>query len=99
MTEQTISIEIAYALPERQRIIELDVAVGTRVYEAVKQSDILSMFPDIDLETAKMGIFGKAVKAESHVVEAGDRIEVYRPLLIDPKASRKARADKAKSAG
>lgn len=97
MADETIRVEVAYALPEVQRIIELKVPVGTLAFDAVVQSGIARQFPDIDLETAKMGLFGKAIKPKSQVLEEGDRVEIYRPLVSDPKASRKARADKARA--
>lgn len=98
MTDETILIEVAYALPEQQRIVEVNVAPGTMAYDAAVQSGITKFFPDLDLATAKMGLFGKAIKAKTQEVVEGDRIEIYRPLKSDPKASRKARADKAKAA-
>ncbi len=91
MASETVNIEVAYALPHKQQIVVVEVAVGTTVLEAVKQSTITQVFPEIDVDSVKMGIFGKAVKAQQEV-KAGDRIEVYRPLISDPKASRKARA-------
>ena len=91
-----IRVEVAYALPERQRIIALEVPFGTTVFEAAERSGITDFFEGIDLATAKMGIFGKAVpNPRAHVLEDGDRVEIYRPLLIDPKDACKARARKA----
>lgn len=91
-----ILIEVAYALPEKQSIVEVTVAEGTSALDAVKASSIVQKFPEIDPETAKMGVFGKAIKP-AYVLQAGDRIEVYRALIADPKANRKARAEKAKA--
>ncbi len=93
----TIKIEVAYALPESQKIIELDVAEGTLAIDAAKAAGVEKFYPDVDVEAAKMGIFGKAIKPKSHVMQEGERIEIYRPLISDPKASRKARADKSKT--
>lgn len=93
----TISVEVAYAKPEQQKIIKLEVEAGCSAMLAAQRSGIVQVFPEIDLEAVKMGIFGKAiVKPESHELRAGDRVEIYRPLLIDPKELRKARAEKAK---
>ncbi|CAA0100725.1 Protein RnfH [BD1-7 clade bacterium] len=92
-----IKIEIAYALPEVQKIVEVDVEEGTVALDAAMQSDITKFFPDLDVENSKMGIFGKAIKPKTQVLVDGDRIEIYRGLISDPKASRKARADKAKA--
>lgn len=97
MADDTIRVEVAYALPETQRIIELNVPAGTVAFDAAEQSGIVQQFPEIDLEKAKMGIFGKAIKPKNQVLEEGDRVEIYRPLKSDPKASRKARAEKAKA--
>jgi putative ubiquitin-RnfH superfamily antitoxin RatB of RatAB toxin-antitoxin module len=97
MAEGTIVVEVAYALPEQQRIVEVEVAPGTLAIDVVKQSGITKFFPDIDIDAAKLGLFGKAIKPKTYEVEEGDRIEIYRPLIADPKASRKARADKKAS--
>lgn len=89
-----ITIEVAYATPEKQRILTLSVEQGTSVVDAAKASGIDKEFPEIDWASAKMGIFGKASRSpEKDEVKAGDRIEVYRPLLIDPKQARKNRAE------
>lgn len=90
-----IKVEVAYALPDRQKIIELDVNEGTTAYEAVIRSGITELFDGIDVENDPMGIFGKAVKPREYQLKAGDRVEIYRPLIADPKVVRKARAAKA----
>ncbi len=93
-----IRVEVAYALPDEQKILALDVDSGTTAYQAAELSGIADIFPAIELATAKMGIFGKVVpKPQEHVLQAGDRVEIYRPLIIDPKESRKERAAKAKA--
>lgn len=97
MASDKIKVEVAYATSDKQRILSVDVAPGTMAYDVVTQSGIDKIFPEIDLPTAKMGIFGKAIKPQAQPVEAGDRIEIYRPLIADPKASRAARAEKAKA--
>jgi len=96
MTDK-ITIEVAYALPEKQKIVAVEIEAGTLAIDAAKASGIDKFFPEIDYDSVKMGIFGKAIKPKTHVMQAGDRIEIYRPLQSDPKASRKARADKAKA--
>ncbi|MDX2350566.1 MAG: RnfH family protein [Porticoccus sp.] len=99
---ELITVEVAYALPHRQQLIELEVPQGTTAFEAVQQSGIVGQFPDIDLETAKMGIFGQALGTKGlklpkeHVLEMKDRVEIYRPLIVDPKEVRKRRAEKAR---
>ena len=96
MAETTLAVEVAYALPEKQKIIAIEVEPGCTAYEAAVRSRIVESFPDIDLENTRMGIFGKAIaEPRKHVLSAGDRVELYRPLLIDPKQARKARAEKA----
>ncbi|NVK37588.1 MAG: RnfH family protein [Gammaproteobacteria bacterium] len=93
---QMISVEVAYATPEKQRIIALDVEEGCSVYQAAELSGICAVFPEIDLAEAKMGIFGKAVRnPKEEVLKAADRVEIYRPLIIDPKVARANRAAKA----
>lgn len=91
-----ITIEVAYATPQQQHIIKLEVPPGTTIEEAIQFSSILSLFPEIDLHQQKVGVFSKQ-KALSDVVNAGDRIEIYRPLTIDPKEARRAR-EKMKAA-
>ena len=101
--EQTITVEVAYALPTKQKIIALQVAPGTTAQQAVEQSGIDREFPEINITTAKMGIFGQALgtkglkKAAEHVLQPGDRVEIYRPLTSDPKEVRRKRAAKAKA--
>lgn len=101
--QATITVEVAYALPERQRIIELQVVPGTTALEAVKQSGITQEFPEITLATASMGIFSRPLDGKTlplpqdYPLQARDRVEIYRPLLIDPKDARLARAAQAKS--
>lgn len=93
----SIRVEVAYALPHEQALIALDVPEGTTMYEAAKQSRIAEKFPEIDLETADMGIFGKTErKPKERALQAGDRVEIYRPLIADPKEVRKRRAEEAK---
>lgn len=90
-----VKVEVAYATPEEQRIIAVDVLVGTSMYDAVVQSGITNIFPQINIDADKMGIFGKAVKnPKDHEMREGDRVEIYRPLIIDPKQARLNRAAK-----
>ena len=86
-----INIEIAYALPERYYLKSFQVDEGITVQTAITQSGILSQFPAIDLSTNKIGIFSRPIKLTS-VLKEGDRIEIYRPLLADPKEIRRKRA-------
>lgn len=96
MTEQTlINVEVAYALPEKQAILALQVPEGTSALEAARLSGISDKFDGIDLDNAKLGIFAKVV-SPGQVLREGDRVEIYRPLIADPKEVRKARAARAK---
>lgn len=93
--KDTIGVEVAYALPHKQAIVPLQVAPGTTVLAAAQQSGIAGKFEGIDLDNARFGIFGTAVTQEQ-VLKDGDRVEIYRPLVADPKEVRKARAARAK---
>ncbi len=97
MTTATITVEVAYALAHSQKIIAFTVPQGTTLLEAVQQSGIDKVYPEIDISTAKFGIFGKAVKNTAQELTSGQRVEIYRPLIADPKASRANRAAKAKA--
>ena len=97
MTEaDKIPVEVAYALPDKQQIVMLEVQPGTTAREAVQRSGIDRQFPGLDLEASRLGIFGKAVK-DGQVLRAGDRVEIYRELIADPKEVRKRRAAEAKA--
>ena len=98
MQNNTIHIEVVYGLPHKQKLLSLPVNEGTTVEQAIIESGILSLFPEIDLKENKVGIWNKAVKL-STVLEDCDRIEIYRPLIADPKEVRKRRAEKAKLEG
>lgn len=95
MASQAFKVELIYALPDHQDLKLLTVESGTTVEEAIRRSGILEEFPDIDLTKNKVGIFSRLVKL-SQELRAGDRIEIYRPLLLDPKQIRQQRAEKAK---
>ena len=88
-----IVIEVAYAEPDQQKIIQLEVTVGTTIAEAIRCSGILTIFPDIDLTRQKVGIFSQ-MRDLSDLVAAGDRIEIYRPLIMEPKEARRLRVKK-----
>jgi putative ubiquitin-RnfH superfamily antitoxin RatB of RatAB toxin-antitoxin module len=90
-----ILVEVAYALPKQQLILELMVPEGTTAEQAVQKSGMLAKFPDIDLAQNKLGIFGKLVKADT-VLREKDRVEIYRPLIADPKEVRRQRAAEGK---
>lgn len=93
-----VTVEVVYALPQQQKVISLQVSPQTTLFEAILLSKITHYFPDINLETASIGIFSKLEKSpKTRLVQEGDRIEIYRPLLVDPKEARKARAAKLQS--
>lgn len=89
--EQTIEIEVVYALPDHQTVLQSNLPAGTTVRQAVEVCGILGTFPEIDLSRNKLGIFGKLVKPET-ILRSCDRVEIYRPLTVDPKESRRRRA-------
>lgn len=86
-----IHVEVAYAKPEEQVILSLKVPLGTTVQEAIFKSQILLLFPEIDLSQNKVGIFSKLCALHAPLREH-DRVEIYRPLVADPKQMRKQRA-------
>ena len=96
MAEELIRVEVAYARPDQQVIFTVDVPAGSSIEEAVKRSSIIDRFPEINLKENKVGIFGKA-KTLDQALRAGDRVEIYRPLIADPKESRRQRAKDQKS--
>ena len=88
-------VEVAYALPHQQLILPLRVGVGTTAEQAVQVSGMLEKFPEIDLASSKLGIFGKPVRGDT-VLRARDRVEIYRDLIADPKEVRRQRAAEGK---
>ncbi|OYY24532.1 MAG: hypothetical protein B7Y68_03190 [Thiotrichales bacterium 35-46-9] len=91
MEANMIDIEVAYALPRQQFLLQEKVVEGCTVAEALSQSEIHQLVPHIEIIDGKVGIFGKVAKM-SQVLKAGDRIEIYRPLVNDPKEARRRRA-------
>lgn len=91
-----MKITIAYAVPGRQVVQPFDVAEGTTIESAIRASGILEQLPQVDLARNKVGIYGKA-KALDTVVTAGDRIEIYHPITIDPKSVPKRKTGAAKA--
>ncbi|MDQ7073325.1 MAG: RnfH family protein [Gammaproteobacteria bacterium] len=88
----TINIEVAYALPDEQVILSLDIPKECTVEDAIKRSGILERYPQINLATDKVGIFGKICKLNAGLRDK-DRIEIYRKLIADPKESRRQKAE------
>ncbi len=98
ITPASINVEVAYALPEKQIIRAVNVDAGTTAGAAIVQSGIMMDFPELELEDAKIGVFGKAT-AMTTVLSEGDRVEIYRPLIADPKEVRRQRAAEGKKMG
>jgi putative ubiquitin-RnfH superfamily antitoxin RatB of RatAB toxin-antitoxin module len=99
MTAQsTIKIEVACALPDKQRIICLDVEPGCGARAAVEQSNIQEDFPDLDIASSQLGVFGLVVE-DNKRLSAGDRVEVYRPLINNPRDNRRALAARGATMG
>ncbi|GHT90987.1 UPF0125 protein [Betaproteobacteria bacterium] len=92
----TMNVEIVYALPNRQELIQLELPQGSTVSDAVLASGLPQKYPDIDPQKGKFGIFSKLAKPDATLRER-DRVEIYRPLIADPKAVRAARAAEGKT--
>ena len=90
---EVIEIEVVYALPNRQVLLSLPVPAGSTIAECIKLSGITTHFPEIIISEAQVGIFSRP-ETLATVVNAGDRIEIYRPLTADPREMRKLRAAK-----
>ena len=92
MTRDLITIEVAFGTAEHQEVLRLTVPRGTTLLEAVNQSGVRSCFPRVDLDDLPKGVFG-AHRDDAYLVQAGDRIEIYRHLQKDPKEARRIRAE------
>jgi len=92
----TINVEVIYALPQRQDLVRLKLPVGSTLQQAVHSSGLLEKYPEIDLAKSKFGLYGKLSKLDS-VLRERDRVEIYRPLIADPKEVRKQRAAEGKA--
>ncbi len=92
---EVISIEVVYALPQKQEIVPLKLPSGTTVRQAIEASGLLQKYVEIDLAKNKLGIFAKLAKPDAALRDR-DRVEIYRPLIADPKAVRKQRAAEGK---
>tara|TARA_R110000850_G_scaffold266756_1_gene397309 strand:+ start:384 stop:701 length:318 start_codon:yes stop_codon:yes gene_type:complete len=101
MAADTLAVEVAFALPSKQRIVALRVPEGTTARQAVALADLPTLFPDVPSDTfaqAPLGIFGKSLRdPDTQQLREGDRVEVYRPLAIDPKVARLERAKRQAS--
>lgn len=90
-------VEVAYALPDRQTLLALEVPIGSTVEAVIKRSGILDQHPGITLDAIVVGIFSQRTTLDQ-IVTAHDRIEIYRPLEVDPKAQRRERAQRQRAA-
>ena len=90
MADSDIEVAVVYALPAVQTVLRLRVAMGATAEQAIRQSGLMERYSDIDLATARIGIFGKTVTLNASL-NAGDRVEIYRPLVVDPKEVRRRR--------
>lgn len=91
-----MKIQVVYLDEHQQSVFTLDVNAPCSVRQAIEQSGILRQCPEINLSSNKVGIWGQLVKAET-LLQAGDRVEIYRPLKVDPKEARRLRAERAKA--
>ncbi|MBH96310.1 MAG: RnfH family protein [Gammaproteobacteria bacterium] len=92
-----MKVKVVYAKADNQHVIDLEVTEGTTVYQAAEQSGLAGLFPELDLKTIPMGIFGVLVKkATTKILRPGDRVELYRSLITDPKENRRTRAENQK---
>jgi putative ubiquitin-RnfH superfamily antitoxin RatB of RatAB toxin-antitoxin module len=102
MTE-LINVEVAYALPQKQVLKALTVASGTTALQAIEQSGILQDFPEIDTNSDSIGVFSRVLGTKGlaepavYQLQPMDRVEIYRPLIADPKEVRRRRAEEAKA--
>jgi putative ubiquitin-RnfH superfamily antitoxin RatB of RatAB toxin-antitoxin module len=91
----SLHVSVVYALPQRQELVQLSLPEGATLQQAVEASGLLQKFPEIDLAKNKLGIFGKLSKADT-LLRDRDRVEIYRPLIADPKEVRRQRAAEGK---
>lgn len=93
-----LSVEVCYALPAAQTLVSLSLPAGASVREAIEASGVLARHPELDLATATVGVFGKLRPLDAPLADH-DRVEIYRPLTVDPKLARQRRVDKTRREG
>lgn len=91
----TVRVEVAYGLPERQALVTVELPVGATVGDAIAASRMAERFPGLEVDPARVGIFGRKASLDE-LLGDGDRVEIYRPLLVDPKETRRARGRQQK---
>ena len=96
--EASWRVEVAYATPLRQEVIEVVIPPGASIEQVIRESGLLERFPEIDLARSRVGIFGEIASLQDPVRD-GDRVEIYRPLLADPKDARRLRAERRAKPG
>lgn len=96
MTGKMLHVEVVFAYPQEQHLLAAEVEAGSTVEAAIRASGMLDKHPEIDLQTMRVGVFGKLCALEDPVRD-GDRVEIYRPLKADPKQARRERAAKARA--
>lgn len=94
---ETITVEVAYALPEAQEVVALQLPAGTLLRDAIERSGLLDRHPEIDLTHAPCGIYARPARLDT-VLRDRDRVEIYRPLIADPKEARRKRAERDRAA-
>lgn len=92
----SITVEVVYALPQRQELVRLTLPGGSTVQQAIEASGLVQKHPDIDFARNKVGVFGKLSKPDAPLRDR-DRVEIYRPLIADPKEVRRKRADEGRA--
>lgn len=93
MSTKTMTVEVAYATPEQQFLLAVDVPVGSTALEVILASNLFSQAPELQVDTLVVGVFSQQIKhPDTYKITAGDRLEIYRPLLIDPMQARRKRA-------
>lgn len=93
MADQRLNIEVAFGTSTEQRIVDVDLAVGATIHDAVQASGLAAAFPEFNFAQLRKGVWNE-VKGDEHCLKDGDRVEIYRPLIIEPKEARRRRAEK-----
>lgn len=87
----TIAVEVVLALPDRQALRSLELPAGSTVRDALDASGLAADFPEVAIDPGRVGVFGR-LRPAGHVLQSGDRVEIYRPLKVDPREARRERA-------
>jgi hypothetical protein len=96
VAEVRVRVEVAFARVDEQSILQVEGGEGLTARSAIERSGILQRFPEIDLKVNKIGVFGKVAELD-RILDPGDRVEIYRPLVADPKEARRKRAAEGKA--